>query len=152
MKDIAHIERLRICKHHELNIGWRLVEVQFILTRPVRYKAASPYRQQLVPSRGTLSLPVIRATQLPHHVSQREYSSKYELCIILCAQSSWPWPSSRSVGDSRVACIARARDWSPLHSARRYWPFLPCPQSRVDTLRCSRSVCFPHVLYALGYN
>jgi hypothetical protein len=31
VQDVAHIESLRICKHHEFDVGRRLVVVQLIL-------------------------------------------------------------------------------------------------------------------------
>jgi hypothetical protein len=35
VQDVAHIESLCICKHHEFDVGRRLVVVQLILACPV---------------------------------------------------------------------------------------------------------------------
>jgi len=67
MQYIAHVEGLRVCEHHEFDVRWRLVVVQFILASPVGYEA------------------VIRPPELSHHIAQGEYSPEYELSIILCA-------------------------------------------------------------------
>ena len=94
MQNIPHVQRLRVRQHHKLNTRRRLIVMQLILSRSERYKA------------------IIRTSQFPYHIPQREDCPEDELRIVLRAEAGRTSSCRSEVGNKCVAsgCCARGRD------------------------------------------
>lgn len=84
VQNVAHIWCANVGKHDKLYGCEGFVVVQLVFPGPERYEALTLLAVRIYPPVIAL-IPVIVPSKLPHHVAQREYSSKHQLRIVLCA-------------------------------------------------------------------
>ncbi len=101
-----HRPRLCVCEHDKFGIGRGFVVMELVLRCTVGKETALSYQISPEP-RVVCAQPVIFASQLSHHIPQREDGAEDELSIIFCTQTRARLETAVHIGLGRwPGCLA----------------------------------------------